>query len=122
MPNPSTDPSFSLAESTEKTEERVEELIADIGRTIRAAEPEKRPGLKELAETLLHEEVSTIAEATQPVESPVARAGSNPLFAGILLVLVGLGFLLVLPPVGLTLAAIGAVLAVWGGVMSWFKK
>jgi hypothetical protein len=116
LTNPN-DSSFDI-----KAEQRVEKLVSDISGVIRSAEPEKRAGLKELAETLLHEEISTIVEESPagPVQSSPSRV--NPLAAGLLLVLLGLGFVLLFPLVGMTVAFIGAVLVVWGGAISWFRK
>ena len=102
-----------------KAEEQVEKLVADISRVIRAAEPEKRAGLKELAETLLHEEVT---EEPRQVEDASSRSSANPLAAGILLGILGLGLLLIIPLVGATLSIIGLILAIWGGIISWSKK
>ncbi len=119
MPNASR--SFSDPNVSVRTEEQVEKLVADLSRIIRTADPEKRSGLKELAETLLHEEVSTIAEETRRVESEPSRSRFNPLAPGILLVILGLGLLLIVPLVGVTLAAIGLILALWGGIMSGLK-
>ncbi|HEX2928859.1 MAG TPA: hypothetical protein VHV54_04045 [Candidatus Binatia bacterium] len=103
-------------------ENQVEALVSEISRVINAAEPEKRAGLKELAETLLHDEVSSIADAAAPPESGPLRYSSNPLLAGLLLIVLGLGLLLILPPVGATIAFFGVVLAAWGGFISWFRK
>jgi hypothetical protein len=103
-------------------ENQVEALVSEISRIIRAAEPERRAGLKELAETLLHDEVSSIADAAAPVGSAPLRYSSNPLLAGLLLIVLGLGLLLILPPVGATIAFFGVVLAAWGGFISWFRK
>jgi hypothetical protein len=105
-----------------KAEEQVEKLVADISRVIRAAEPEKRAGLKELAEALLHEEVSTLTEEPGQVEDAPSRSSANPLAAGILLGILGLGLLLIIPLVGATLTVIGLILAIWGGIISWSKK
>jgi hypothetical protein len=106
-----------------KTEEQVEKLVGDIGRAIRNAEPGRRAGLKELAETLLHEEIASIPEQSQAdtAEMSAVRKRANPLAAGILLGLFGLGLALIVPFIGLTLAAIGVILVVWGGVMSALK-
>jgi len=103
-------------------ETRLEELVAEISDTIRAARPERRAGLKELAETLLHDEVASISAVAPQVESVQRRNSSNPLFAGLLLIMLGLGFLLIVPLVGITLAFIGVILAAWGGLMSWSRK
>jgi hypothetical protein len=105
-----------------RTEEQVEKLVGDIGRAIRNAEPARRAGLKELAETLLHQEIVTIAEEAGAAEMTAPRTRSNPLAAGILLAALGLGLAIVVPFVGLTLAAIGVILVIWGGVISWSRK
>jgi len=105
-----------------EAENQVEALVSQIGRVIHAAEPERRAGLKEMAETLLHEEVSSIAGATAPAETSSLRYSSNPLFAGLLLIVLGFGLLLVLPPVGMAIAFLGVVLAAWGGIISLFRK
>src|SRR5690242_18468485 len=97
-----------------RSEEQVEHLVTDIGRTIRAAEPEKRPGLKELAETLLHEELATIAGEAPGTERMAERPRRmNPLAPGILLIVLGLGLMLIIPLIGITLGGIGLILAVW---------
>ena len=114
--------SFSQDEIGIKKEEQVERLVADISRVIRAAEPERRAGLKELAETLLHEEMVTIADEPEAAASESPRTHSIPLAPGILLILLGLGFAVIVPFIGLTLAAIGVLLVLWGGTLSWLKK
>ena len=114
----------NAATTTEiRSEEQVEHLVTEIGRTIRAAEPEKRAGLKELAETLLHEELATIAGEAPGTQRMAERPRRmNPLAPGILLILLGLGLMLIIPLIGITLAGIGLILAVWGGVISGFRK
>jgi hypothetical protein len=103
-----------------RADEQVEQLVAEIAGIIRMAEPEERAELKDLAESLLHDELSTIAEAATLAEARPYRF--NPLAPGILIVLSGFGFFLIFPLVGLTLAAVGAVLMISGGIMSWLKK
>ena len=119
---PSAGRQYSNGDFRTGTEEQVEKLVAEIGGVIRSAQPERRAGLKELAETLLHEEVATIAEEKRSTETEPRRLGSNPLAAGILLTLLGLGFLLMVPLIGITLTGIGVLLALSGAVMSWFRK
>jgi hypothetical protein len=104
------------------TDEEVEKLIAELGRVVRAAEAEKRAGLKELAETLLHEELSTVTDDTQKFETGQSRSRFNPLAPGILVGILGLGLLLIVPFVGVTLAAIGLILILWGAVMSGLRR
>lgn len=106
-----------------RSEEQVEHLVTDISRIIRAAEPEKRAGLKELAETLLHEEIATIADETAETQrAPERPRRMNPIAPGILLIILGLGLMLIIPLIGITLAGIGLILTVWGGVISGFRK
>jgi hypothetical protein len=109
--------------ATTGPEQEVEKLITVIGAVIRAAASEKRAGLKELAETLLHQEISTIAESTAPNDGQASSSRlMNPLAPGILILFFGLGFLLIFPLVGAVLTVIGAALMLWGGVMSWARK
>ena len=102
-------------------DQRIEKAVAEIAGVIRLAEPEKRGELKELAEALLHDEISSIAEGSTPVQTAVTGQRSNPLFAGFLIALLGGGFFLIFPFVGLALAVIGAILMIWGAVLSWRK-
>jgi hypothetical protein len=97
-------------------------LVAEIGEVIRAAEPDRRVKLKELAETLFHDEVSTIAAQSQQVESALRRYGFNPLPLGIILMILSLGFFVISPLLSLILGLIGMVLGVWGGIISWRGK
>lgn len=101
---------------------KVEKLVAEIARVIRSAEPQRRGELKELAEALLHDEVSAIAEAVSSGRTAAVSQNSNPLLAGILLLLLGVGFFLLFPLVGAALAAIGALLMIWGALLSWTRK
>lgn len=100
---------------------RIEKLTADIGMAIRSAAPGERSELKELAETLLREEFSSIAEENRTAAAP-AGGRSNPLFAGILLTAFGLISFLLVPLVGAALGAIGIALVIWGAVLSGMRK
>jgi hypothetical protein len=64
------------------TEQEVEKLVAEIGSVIRAAEPERRDELKELAETLVHEEMSTIPAQAEPAKDYFVQRSVNPLAGG----------------------------------------
>ena len=104
------------------TEQEVEKLVAEIGSVIRTAEPERRDELKELAETLVHEEMSTISAQAEPAKDYFVQRSVNPLAGGILLTLLGAGFALIIAPVGVGLMLIGLFLVIWGAIMSWAKK
>jgi hypothetical protein len=110
------------ADFSAATEQEVEKLVAEIGSVIRAAEPERRDELKELAETLVHEEMSTIPAQAEPAKESFAQHRVNPLAGGIFLTVIGAGFALIVTPVGLALVLIGLLLIIWGAIMSWTKK
>jgi hypothetical protein len=110
------------ADFSATTEQEVEKLVAEIGRVIRTGEPEGRDELKELAETLVHEEMSTIPAQPEPAKDYFAQRSVNPLAGGILLTLLGAGFALIITPVGVGLMLIGLFLVIWGAIMSWAKK
>lgn len=104
------------------TDEQVERLVAELSRVVHTADPDKRTGLKELAETLLHEELSTVTDAAPSVGGGESPSRFNPLAPGILLAALGLGLLLIVPLVGVALAAMGLILTVWGVVMSALRR
>ncbi len=105
-----------------RAEQKVEALVSEVASVIRSVPPERRGELKELAETLLHDEISSIMERAPAAQTPAAGSRSNPLLPGILLTLLGLAFLLLFPLVGFALAGIGAALVIWGVVLSWLRK
>lgn len=105
-----------------RADQKVEALVSEVASVIRSVEPERRGELKELAETLLHDEISSIMERAPAAQTPTAAPRLNPLLPGILLTLLGLGFLLLFPLVGFALAGIGAALVIWGAVLSWLRK
>lgn len=112
--------SFTQSDSW-TADQRIEQAVAEIGATIRGAEPARRGELKEFAEALLRDEISPILEQNSPSRTPVAAQRSNPLFAGVLIALLGGAFFLLFPLVGLALGGIGAILMIWGGILSWRK-
>ena len=103
-------------------EQKIEGMVGEIAATIRSAEPERRSELKELTEALLRDEISSIPESSRAATQSAPPKSSNPLFAGILLTLFGLGFSLLLPLMGLALVAIGIGLSIWGVVMSSLRR
>ncbi|MBI4527541.1 MAG: hypothetical protein HY695_27410 [Deltaproteobacteria bacterium] len=102
-------------------EQQIENLVREIGRLVDNAEPRKREDLREFAQTLLREETS-IAERQKAEETEQMRRPLNPLSAGLLFLLLGLGLLFIVSPVGLILILVGLLFVAWGGVMSWLKK
>jgi hypothetical protein len=102
-------------------EREIERLAQEIGRLIQGAEPQSREGLKELAFTLIREEMF------QAVEGEPGREGAppgpfNPLGAGVLILVLGAGLSFIFGPVGLLLMFGGVIFIVWGALMSWIKR
>ena len=102
-------------------EEEVERLAQDIGRLIRAVEPDKRDDLKELAFTLIREEMMQGSGGDEAAaESPAGPF--NPMGIGALIFFLGAGLSFIFGPVGLLLMLGGAVFVLWGLVLSWLRK
>ena len=106
---------------SESTEAEVERLAERIGRLIRSVEPDKREDLKELAFSLVREELIQGEEPQQPA-SGSAPAPMNPLGAGVLFFVLGAGLSFIFGPVGLALMVGGMFFMVWGAILSWMKK
>ncbi|MGH7836133.1 MAG: hypothetical protein ACREQK_20980 [Candidatus Binatia bacterium] len=103
-----------------EAEKEIERLAEEIGRLIRSAEPRKREDLKELAYTLIREEMIHEGEEKQAVEGSTPGP-FNPLGTGILFLVLGAGLSFVFGPVGLVLMLGGLIFVVWGAVISWVK-
>jgi len=102
-------------------EQEIERLAQDIGRLIQSAEPQKREDLKELAYTLIREEMSQRGEREQSGEgSPPGPF--NPLGTGVLILILGAGLSFIFGPVGLVLMLGGLFFIVWGAVISLVKR
>lgn len=101
-------------------EQEIERLAQEIGRLIQSAEPEKQQDLKELAYTLIREEMFERGEP-EPKEGGAPRP-FNPLGTGVLFIVLGAGLSFVFGPVGLMLMLFGAIFVVWGAALSWRKR
>jgi hypothetical protein len=101
-------------------DQEIEKLAQEIGRLIQRAEPEKREDLKELAYTLIREEIFQRGDEERAEDASIPRP-FNPLGLGVLIFVLGAGLSFIFGPVGLLLMAGGLLFILWGGVMSWFK-
>lgn len=108
-----------MATAQQKREEEIERLAREAGRLIREADPETREELRDAAAAIMREEAH---EAEETKTEPEARRAMNPLAAGLGLLVIGAGLAFIVPPVGLSLLAIGAFAIVWGGVMSAIRR
>ena len=115
MTSDSTNPGRGTQES------EIEKLAQEIGRLIRSADPERQEDFKELALTLIREEVIQRGGGEQGAEGSLPGP-FNPLGTGFLILLMGGGLSFIFGPVGLFLMACGFFLVVWGGVMSLLRR
>ena len=105
----------------ESPEIEVERLAERIGRLIRGVEPDKREDLKELAFSLVREELIR-GEDPARGEAQAAPGPMNPLGIGVLFFGLGAALSFVFGPIGLALMFGGLIFIVWGGISSWVKK
>lgn len=104
----------------ESPEQEVERLAEHIGRLIRTVDPEKREDLKELAFSLIREE---LIRGEEPGQGEAASAAPmNPLGIGVLFFGLGGGLSFVFGPIGLALMLGGLIFIIWGAILSWVKK
>lgn len=101
-------------------EQEIERLAQEIGRLIQGAEPDKRDDLKELAYTLIREEI--FEQDVKPARERTTAGPFNPLATGILIVVLGAGFFFIFPVVGIALVFFGFIFVVTGAMISWFKR
>ena len=101
-------------------DQEIERLAQEIGRLIQRVEPERREDLKELAYTLIREEIFERGQGVRTGEvSPPAPF--NPLASGVLILFLGAGLSFIFGPVGLALMLGGLIFILWGAVISWVK-
>ncbi len=105
-------------------EAEIERLAGEIGRLIQDSDPESREELAQSANSLLREQGLRLnpASVNDEVVADARRRPLNPLAAGIGLIMVGAAITLLLPFVGLTLAACGVLAVLWGVMISALKK
>ena len=110
--------------SQAEREAEIQRLAGEIGRLIRESDPETREELAHTADILLREEAlrpNFVTAGNNPVVDAQQRP-LNPLAGGIALMLIGAAVALLLPLVGLALAACGALTTLWGIVISARRK
>jgi hypothetical protein len=103
-----------------KTEQEIERLVDEINRAIQRGPADQRRELRSYASSLI-DDIATDS-SVQPGETSVQneRRPFGLVAAGLALLVIGAGFALMIPPIGLTLIALGVVLAIWGGIAGWW--
>ncbi len=102
-------------------EEEIERLAQEIGRLIQGTEPQRREDLKELAYTLIREEMIQRGVGEQTGEGLVPGP-FNPLGSGVLILVLGAGLSFIFGPVGILLMLGGLLFILWGALISWLKR
>ena len=95
-------------------EAQVEALARELADTINAGQVEGRERLREVALSLLRDEVRLSEPVAAPESVPAATGTFNPFGIGIPLILMGSVLVFLFPPVGLLMFAFAAVMIVWG--------
>ena len=101
-------------ERVQTPEARVEALARELADTINAGQVEGRERLREVALSVLRDEVPLSEVQAGPESVPVATGAFNPFGIGIPLVLMGSVLVFLFPPVGLLMFAAAAVMITWG--------
>ncbi len=94
-------------------EAEVEALARELADTINAGQVAGRERLREVALSLLREEVR-LSEPATTAAAPATSGTFNPFGIGIPLILMGSVLIFLFPPVGLLMFAAAAVMIVWG--------
>ena len=95
-------------------EARVEALAREIADTINAGQVEGREQLREVALSLLRDEVRLSESSPTPASPPAGPGTFNAFGIGIPLFLMGSVLVFLFPPVGLLMFAAAAVMIAWG--------
>ena len=101
-------------------EQEIERLVDGINRAIQAGPADQRRELRSYAASLI-EDISTDSSGrTSETSAQGERRPFGLVAAGLALLVIGAGFALMIPPIGLTLVALGVILAIWGGIAGWW--
>ena len=102
----------------QEIELEIEQRIQEIGRLIDSSQPERRDELRQMVASLMEQELLSKTEAIEETKGEWTRRPLNPLALGLLFLILGGGFLFILPPVGFILGFLGVVGIIWGVVAS----
>lgn len=95
-------------------EVQVEALARELADTINAEQVDGRERLREVALSLLRDEVRLSEPLPAAAGASVATGAFNPFGIGIPLVLMGSVLVFLFPPVGLLMFAAAALMIAWG--------
>ena len=102
------------------TEQEIERLVDEISRAIQRSPADQRHELRSYASSLISDIATESPLQTSQTSAQAERRPFGLVAAGLALLIIGAGFALMIPPIGLTLIALGVVLAIWGGIAGWW--
>jgi hypothetical protein len=102
------------------TEQEIERLVDEISRAIQRSPPDQQHELRSYASSLIGDIATESSAQTSQTAAQTERRPFGLVAAGLALLIIGAGFALMIPPIGLTLIALGVVLAIWGGIAGWW--
>jgi hypothetical protein len=102
------------------TEQEIERLVDEINRSIQRSPPDQRHELRSYASSLVNDIATESSAQSNQILAQTERRPFGLVAAGLALLVIGAGFALIIPPIGLTLVALGVLLAIWGGVAGWW--
>jgi hypothetical protein len=116
-------PDTTKEKEREHLERRVESLASEIAELINTSEGEERNDLKDLALSIVREEVRSGAESAEGSEAEDKAEGPfNPIAMAIPVFLIGAVMVVLFPPVGLLLLGLAGLLVFWGVSASMFAR
>lgn len=111
-------PDATKEKEREKLQQRVETLAGEIAGLINTSDGTERNNLRDLALSIVREEVRSGEETSQePGAAAPTAAPFSPILMGVLVFLMGCVMVVLFPPVGLLLFGVAFLLAGWGLVV-----
>jgi hypothetical protein len=102
-------------------EQDIERLVDEINRAIQRVPGDQRHELRSYASSLINDIAAESSVQPSQISAQGERRPFGLVAAGLALLVIGAGFALIIPPIGLTLVALGVVLAIWGAVAGWWR-
>ena len=116
-------PNTTKKQEREILERRVETLASELAEVINSRQGEERNDLKDLALSVVREEVRSGEQNAEGGRAQEKLEGSfNPIAMGIPVFLVVALMIVLFPPVGLLLLSVAGLMVVWGVVVSLFTR
>jgi hypothetical protein len=103
-----------------KTEQEIERWVDEINRAIQRSPADQRLELRSYASSLINDIATEPPVQSSEISAQGERRPFGLVAAGLALFVLGGGFALIIPPIGLALVALGVILALWGAVAGWW--